>query len=87
MSSIIDIYFDVRRDSKGKDSDSASAILRSYHQLLWSKPLPNGQVMELATRNCSYLRWNDMYFGSDSIIVSFMHSRYKYPAFFFERLL
>lgn len=73
----IDIKFDVRSDSKGKDPDCASATLKAYHQMLWSKPLPNGKVMELTTKNCSYLRWNDMYFGSDSIIVSFMHGRYK----------
>ena len=74
----IDIKYDVRTDSRGKDPDSASAILKSYHQMLWSKPLPNGQVMELTRKNCSYLRWNDMYFGSDSFIVSFMHARYKH---------
>lgn len=74
----IDIKFDVRSDSKGKDPDSASATLKAYHQLLWSKPLPNGQVMELTTRNCLYLRWEDMFFGSDSIIVSFMHGRYMH---------
>ena len=39
----IDIHFDVQTDSKGKDPDSASPTLRAYHQLLWSKPLPNGQ--------------------------------------------
>lgn len=74
----ININYDVRTDSKGMDPDSASKTLRLYHQLLWSKPLPNGQVMELTTRNCSYLRWNDMYFGSDSFIVSFMHAGYKH---------
>jgi len=74
----IDITYDVRTDSHGKDPDSASATLKAYHQLLWSKPLPNGQAMELTTQNSSYLRWNDMYFGSDSIIVSFMNGRYKH---------
>lgn len=43
----IDIHFDVRMDSHGKDPDSASATMRAYHQLLWSKPLPNGQMMNL----------------------------------------
>lgn len=74
----IDTHFDVRTDSYGRDPDSASTTLKSYHQLLWSKPLPNGETMDLTTRNCSYLRWNDMYFGSDTIIVSFMHARYKH---------
>lgn len=74
----IDISYDVRTDSKSKDPDSASKTLKAYHQMLWSKPLPNGQVMELTTKQCSYLGWNDMYFGSDSIIVSFMHGNYKH---------
>jgi hypothetical protein len=72
-----DKHFDVRTDSKGKDPDYASATLKSYHQLLWSKTLPNGQTMNLISGKGYYLRWNDMYFGSDSIIVSFMHERYK----------
>ena len=74
----IDIKYDVRIDSKGKDPDAASETLKSYHQFLWSKPLPNGQIMELETGKGFYLRWNDMYFGSDSIIVSFMHAGYKH---------
>lgn len=74
----IDIAYDVRLDSNGKDPDYASETLKSYHQLLWSKPLPNGQVMELTTGKGFYLRWNDFYLGSDSIIVSFIHARYKH---------
>ena len=73
----IDLNFDVRSDSNDKDPDCASATLKAYHQALWSKPLPNGQIMELDTGKGYYLKWNDMYFGSDSIIVSFMNARYK----------
>ena len=68
--------FDVRTDSMGKDPDYASPTLKAYHQILWSKELPNGQQMKLETGKGYYLKWNDMYFGSDSIIVSFMHARY-----------
>lgn len=82
----IDIHFDVRIDSDGKDPDAASKTLRSYHQLLWSRPLPNGQIMELTNKDCSYLRWNDFYFGSDSIIVSFMHARYKLRNFIIDSI-
>ena len=39
----IDITFDVRTDSNGKDPDSHSKILRNYHKFLWSKKLPNGK--------------------------------------------
>lgn len=31
----------------GKDPDSHSSTLRRYHQLLWSKPLPDGRPFEL----------------------------------------
>ena len=73
-----DIKYDVRNDSNGKDPDSASETLKAYHKMLWSKPLPNGQMMELSTGKGFYLKWNDLYFGSDSIIVSFMHEGYKH---------
>ena len=40
---IIDINFNMFSDTpKGKDPDSYSPTLRSYHKILWSKPLPNG---------------------------------------------
>jgi hypothetical protein len=51
----ISIEFDVRTDSKGRDPDSASPTLRSYHQLLWSKPLPSGESFDLARAPGSYL--------------------------------
>ena len=45
---LIDIHFDVFSDTpKGKDPDSYSATLRKYHQVLWSKPLPNGIRFDL----------------------------------------
>lgn len=71
----IDVSFDFRTDSFGKDPDSSSPTLRAFHQSLWSKPLPNGQVLNLTTDNCSYLRWNDMHFGSDSITASFRYDQ------------
>ena len=71
----VDIYFDVQSDSGGKDPDSASKTLKSYHQLLWSKPLPNGQEMKLTIdKHC--LKWGDMWFGCDSITASFLHWRF-----------
>lgn len=71
----IDIHFDVQTDSKGPDPDSGSPTLKAYHQLLWSKPLPNGQEMKLRIeKNC--LKWGDMWFGCDSITASFLHWRF-----------
>ncbi|MCR4568750.1 MAG: hypothetical protein K5769_11920 [Pseudobutyrivibrio sp.] len=61
----------------GCDPDSASPMLQEYHRILWSKQLPNGQIMNLEKGSGShYLYWNDFRFGSDSIIVSFRYKRY-----------
>jgi len=46
-NNVIDITYDVRKDSGGKDPDSHSKILRNYHKLLWSKKLPNGKNFSL----------------------------------------
>ena len=44
----IDITFNVFSDTpKGKDPDSHSPTLRKYHQILWSKLLPDGRMFEL----------------------------------------
>ena len=60
---MIDVTFDFTTDSKGywdgfwtrndglggggSDPDKASPTLKEYHRLLWSKLLPNGEVMNL----------------------------------------
>lgn len=50
------------------DPDSASETLRNYHQALWSRKLPNGEVMTLQKgKKSDYLTWNGMRFASDSI--------------------
>ena len=43
---MIDITFDFRTDSKGRDPDTYSPTLNAYHRALWSKELPNGEVMK-----------------------------------------
>lgn len=63
----------------GSDPDSASPTLQKYHRILWSKELPNGELMDLkAGYGANYLTWNDFRFGSDSIIVSFRYNKYRY---------
>lgn len=58
------------------DPDAASKTLQKYHQLLWSKRLPNGETMDLNIgKGPYYLTWKDFRFGSDSIVVSFRHSK------------
>ena len=43
-----DVSFDMRSDTPdGKDPDQHSPTLRRYHQLLWSKSLPNGKLFDL----------------------------------------
>ena len=72
----IDIHFDFQTDTRdGKDPDCDSKTLRAYQQLLWSKPLPNGEVMQLGIEK-GFLKWKDMWFGSDSITASFLHERF-----------
>lgn len=90
----IDIAFDFTSDSPhywdsfwdnnnglgagGSDPDSASKMLQQYHQLLWSKPLPNGEYLDLKMGiGANYLTWRDFRFGSDSIIASFRYERYR----------
>lgn len=68
---MIDITYDFRTDSHGKDPDTHSATLRKYHQILWSKELPNGRelVLDDNLRNVSNV--GNFEFSSDSIIHTF----------------
>lgn len=43
----IDVDFDFRTDSNGKDPDSHSPTLKSYHKYIWTKPLPSGELFLL----------------------------------------
>lgn len=77
----IDIAFDFRSDtSPGKDPDKSSPTLRRYHKLLWSKPLPNGEVFELVdTTPRVYLHHSsqlgEFWLASDAVIPSFVKER------------
>lgn len=60
------------------DPDAASRTLQGYHQFLWSKPLPNGEEMNLTMgKGSEYLTWKNFRFGSDSILASFRYVRYR----------
>lgn len=76
---MIDVTYDFRQDTpKGKDPDKYSQTLKTYHQLLWSKELPNGEVMDLKKgKGLYYLTWKNFDFGSDSIIVELRYERNK----------
>ena len=67
---MIDITFDFRTDSKGRDPDTYSPTLNANNRALWSKGLPNGEVMDLQSKGAPFvLSWKDFYFTSDTIIV------------------
>ena len=57
----IDIFFDVQTDSAGKDPDSASKTLKAYHQLLWSKLLPNGDAMKFDIEKIFACKYRNQY--------------------------
>ncbi len=72
----IDTSFDFRADAGGKDPDTYSPTLRQYHRLLWSKPLPNGQLFDLVDRVSRRYLYHKSDLGectlaSDSVIPSF----------------
>ena len=79
MNISLDINFDFHSDTPpNRDPDSHSPTLRKYHQMLWSKPLPNGEVFELVdTKPGAYLyhqaKMGEFYLGSDAITHSYKH--------------
>ena len=76
---MIDVTFDMNSDSGGGDPDSKSPTLKKYHQHLWSKPLPCGQVFELKMGvKGSYLHFTsskiEISLSSDSIGNSYKNA-------------
>ena len=75
---MIDTTFDFRSDSNGKDPDGYSPTLNKYHQVLWSKELPNGESMNLKSEGPPYtLHWKGFILSSDSIIVELKYEKNK----------
>jgi hypothetical protein len=70
----IDIDFDFRQEVGGRDPDAYSPTLKKFHQHLWNKPLPNGQMLQVSDRHSGYLlgvaRGMSIDLSSDSIINS-----------------
>ena len=73
----IDISFNFRSDTPpGRDPDAHSPTLRRYHKLLWSKPLPSGEMFELVdTMPGIYLhhrsQLGEFRLTSDGVIATF----------------
>lgn len=82
MKMIIDTNFNFYSDSNGGDPDSTSPTLRKYHKILWSKPLPNGNFLELRdNKNGAYLyhesELGEYFLGSDAITHSYKNHKRK----------
>ena len=75
---VIDTAFDVRTDAGGGDPDRYSGTLRRYHQLLWSKPLPNGQPFHLDARLHHQSALGTFQLSSDGIVHTY--TRWSRPA-------
>lgn len=78
----IDVTFNVYTDANGGDPDSTSPTLRSYHKMLWSKKLPNGEKFELTDKKSgTYLYHNsglgEYSLGSDAITHSYRNHKRK----------
>lgn len=54
-------------DANGGDPDSTSPILRTYHKLLWSKPLPSGDLFDLNIDKPGYYLYHNSVLGEFSL--------------------
>jgi hypothetical protein len=78
----IDITFNVYTDANGSDPDNKSPTLRSYHKILWNKPLPNGQIFELDNKKKGAYLYHksdlgEFNLGSDAITHSYRNQKSK----------
>lgn len=55
MDTFIDVTFDHRTDAGGRDLDKYSARLKQNHLVLWRKPLPSGDILDLKPMSNRYL--------------------------------
>lgn len=74
--SIINVNFDFRKESKERDPDRWSPTLQEYHQIVWSKPLPNGKLFTLERVNQNRLyhksELGEFYLSSDVALYGFI---------------
>jgi len=86
---VIDITFDFRTDTPGRlDPDKYSPLLRKYHKLLWSKPLPGGKMFDLSDAldlDEAYLyhksELGEFRLSSDTITHPYFRLDYKTPIY------
>lgn len=81
MNNHIDLNFNFYSDTPtGRDPDSYSRTLRTYHKILWSKPLPTGKSFDLVeTKPKAYLHHKselgEFILGSDAITHSYRNTK------------
>ncbi|MBP6153831.1 MAG: hypothetical protein KA457_03360 [Chitinophagales bacterium] len=72
----IDVNFDFRKESKGRDPDRWSSTLQEYHRIVWSKCLPNGKqfALEKVNQNRLYHKseLGEFYLSSDVALYGFI---------------
>lgn len=78
---IIDVNFDFREESKGKDPDRWSPTLQEYHRIVWSKLLPNGKILNLnkTSQNRLYYKseLGEFYLSSDMAFYGFIRKCHR----------
>jgi len=81
MNTSFNVSFDFYSDTpNNRDPDSHSPTLKKYHQMLWSKPLPNGHMFELLDTKPNAYLYNlsdqgEFYMGSDAITHSYRDTK------------
>jgi len=78
----IEITYNVYTDANGGDPDSTSPTFRSYHKMLWSKKLPNGENFELTDKKSGTYLYHksglgEYLLGSDVITHSYRNHKRK----------
>jgi hypothetical protein len=73
----IDTTFNVYSDANGGDPDNTSPTLRTYHKILWSKPLPNGFFFELCNKKSGFYLYHDSELGKFSLGSDAIWHTYK----------
>lgn len=73
---MIDTNINMYSDANGGDPDATSPTLRTYHKLLWSKPLPSGDLFDLSIDKLGYYLYHnsalgEFSLGSDAITHSY----------------
>jgi hypothetical protein len=79
---MIDTKYKFYTDARGGDPDKTSPMLRKYHKILWSKPLPNGVFFELSEKKSGVYLYHqselgEFFLGSDAITHSYQHHARK----------